>query len=64
MRSGNDHALIEDPAPFTVAINRYRSITLLKNPVESYPIRDNACDKDIAWVEQAAAMGAVVKGDN
>jgi hypothetical protein len=36
---------------------------LRRNPVESYPLRDKIVlvMKDIVWVEQAAAMGAVVR---
>ncbi|MCE8429530.1 MAG: hypothetical protein J5U19_14225 [Candidatus Methanoperedens sp.] len=38
---GYDPTLIEDPAPFTVEINRYQNYgELLKNSVESYPLRD------------------------
>ncbi len=61
---GYDPALIEDPAPFTVEISRYQKYgELLKNSVESYPLRDKIVlvMKDMAWVEQAAAMGAVVR---
>ncbi len=63
-RKGYDPNLIEDPAPFTVEISRYQKYgELLKNSVESYPLRDKMVlvMKDLAWVEQAAAMGAVVK---
>jgi hypothetical protein len=61
---GYDPTLIEDPAPFTVEISRYQKYgELLKNSVESYPLRDKIVlvMKDMAWVEQAVAMGAVVK---
>ncbi len=36
---------------------------LLKNSVENYPLRDMVVlvMKDMAWVEQAVAMGAVVR---
>lgn len=61
---GYDPTLIEDPAPFTVEISRYQKYgELLKNSVESYPLRDKIVlvMKDMVWVEQAVAMGAVVK---
>ncbi len=61
---GYDPTLIEDPAPFTVEISRYQKYgEMLKNSVESYPLRDKIVlvMKDLAWVEQAVAMGAVVK---
>jgi hypothetical protein len=61
-RKGYAPTLIEDPAPFTVEISRYQKYgELFKNSVESYPLRDKIIlvMKDIAWVEQAAAMGAV-----
>ncbi len=61
---GYDPNLIEDPAPFTVEISRYQKYgELLKNSVESYPLRDKIVlvMKDLACVEQAVAMGAVVK---
>ncbi len=61
---GYDPTLIEDPAPFTVEISRYQKYgELLKNSVESYPLRDKMVlvMKDMAGVEQAVAMGAVVK---
>ncbi len=64
-RKGYDPTLIEDPAPFTVEISKYQKYgELLKNSVESYPLRDKIVlvMKDIAWVEQAVAMGAVVRG--
>ncbi len=59
---GYDPILIEDPAPFTVEISRYRKYgELLKNSVENYLLRDKVVlvMKDIVWVEQAVAMGAV-----
>ena len=62
---GYDPNLIEDPAPFTVEINRYQNYAeLLKNSVESYPLRDKMVlvMKDMAGVEQVMAMGAVVRG--
>ncbi len=61
---GYDPTLIEDPAPFTVDISRYQKYgELLKNSVESYPLRDKMVlvMKDMAGVEQTVAMGAVVK---
>ncbi len=57
---GYDPTLIEDPAPFTVEISRYQKYgELLKNSVESYPLRDKIVlvMKDMAWVEQAEAIG-------
>jgi hypothetical protein len=66
-RKGYDPALIEDPAPFTVEISRHQKYSeLLKNSVESYPLRDKIVlvMKDMAWVEQAAGMGAVVRDGN
>ena len=60
-RKGYDPTLIEDPAPFTVEISKCQKYgELLKNSVESYPMRDKVVlvMKDIVWVEQAAAMGA------
>jgi hypothetical protein len=60
-----DPTLIEDPAPYTIEISRYQKYgELLKNSVESYPLRDKIVlvMKDMAWVEQAVAMGAVIKG--
>ncbi len=65
-RKGYDPTLIEDPAPFTVEIGRYQKYgELLKNSVENYPLRDKIVlvMKDMVWVEQAVAMGAVVRGD-
>ncbi len=61
---GYDPTLIEDPAPFTVEINRYQNYAeLLKNSVESYPLCDKMLFvmKDMAGVEQAMAIGAVVR---
>ena len=61
---GYDPTLIEDPTPFTVDINRYQNYgELLKNSVESYPLRDKMVlvMKDVAGVEQAVAMGAMVR---
>lgn len=64
-KKGYDPNLIEDPAPFTVEISKYQKYgELLKNSVESYPLRDKIVlvMKDLSWVEQAVAMGAVVRG--
>ncbi len=64
---GYDPTLIEDPAPFTVEISRYQKYgELLKNSMESYPLMDKIVlvMKDLVWVEQAVAMGAVVKSGN
>jgi hypothetical protein len=59
---GYDPTLIEDSAPFTVEISRYQKYgELLKNSVESDPLRDKILlvMKDLVWVEQAVALGAV-----
>ncbi len=61
---GYDPTVIEDPAPYTIEISRYQKYgELLKNSVESYPMRDNIMlvMKDMTWSEQAVAMGAVIK---
>lgn len=66
-KKGYDPNLIEDPAPFTVEISRYKKYgELLKNSVENYPLRDKIVlvMKDLAWVEQAVAMGGVARGRN
>ncbi len=63
-RKGYDPTLIEDPAPFTIEISKYQKYGgLLKNSVESYPLRDKIVlvMKDMAWVEHAVAMGAEVR---
>ncbi len=63
-RKGFDPNIIEDPAPFTVEISRYQKYgELLKNSIEGYPLRDKIMlvMKDTVWVEQAMAMGAVLK---
>ncbi len=60
-RKGFDPNIIEDAAPYTVEINKYQNYgELLKNSVESYPLRDKIVlvMKDMLWVEQALAMGA------
>ncbi len=61
-RNGYDPTIIEDPAPYTIEISKSQKYDeLLKNSVESYPLRDKIVliMKDMAWVEQAVAMGAV-----
>ena len=61
---GYNSVLIEDPGPYTVEIGRYQRYgELLKNSVESYKLRDKIVlvMKDLAWVEQAVAMGATLK---
>jgi hypothetical protein len=63
-RKGYDPNLIEDPAPYTVEISKYQKYgELLKNTIESYPLRDKIVliMKDMACVEQALAMGATLK---
>ena len=60
-RNGFDPNIIEDPAPYTVEIGKYQNYgELLKNSVESYPLRDKVVliMKDMVWVEQALALGA------
>ncbi len=63
-REGYDSTLIEDPAPYTVEISKYQKYgELLKNSIESYPLRDKMVlvMKDMVWVEQALAMGASLR---
>ncbi len=63
-RKGYDPTLIEDPALFTVEISKYQKYgELLKNSIESYPLRDKVVlvMKDMVWVEQALAMGASMR---
>ncbi len=63
-RKGYDPTLVEDPTPFTVEISKNQKYgELLKNSVESYPLRDKIVlvMKDMVWVEQAIAMGAVIR---
>jgi hypothetical protein len=63
-KKGYDPTLIEDSAPYTIEISGYQKYgELLKNSVESYPMRDKIMlvMKDMTWVEQAVAMGAVIK---
>jgi hypothetical protein len=60
-RKGFDPNIIEDAAPFTVEIGKYQNYgELLKNSVESYPLRDKIVlvMKDMVWVEQALVMAA------
>ncbi len=64
-KKGYDPTLIDDPAPFTVELSRHQEYgELLRNSVESYPLRNKIVlvMKDMAWVEKAVAMGAVVRG--
>ena len=63
-RNGYDPTIIEDPAPYTIEISKSQKYgELLKNSVESYPLRDKIVlvMKDLAWVEEAVAMGAVAR---
>ena len=63
-RKGFDPNIIEDAAPYTVEIVKYQNYgELLKNSVESYPLRDKMMliMKDLVWVEQAVKMGAIIK---
>ena len=63
-KKGYDPTLIENPEPFTVEISRYQKYDeLIKNSVKSYPLRDKTMlvMKDMARVEQAVAMGAVIR---
>jgi hypothetical protein len=60
---GYDPTLIEDPAPYTVEIDKYKKHgELLKNSVDNYPLREKIVFvmKDMTWVEQALVMGATV----
>jgi hypothetical protein len=60
---GYDPTIIEDPAPFTVEIGKYQKYgELLKNSIDNYPLREKIVFvmKDMACVEQALAMGAVM----
>jgi len=59
-RKGFDPNIIEDTAPYTVEIGKYQNYgELLKNSVESYPLRDKMVlvMKGLVWVEQALVMG-------
>ncbi|HLB72192.1 MAG TPA: hypothetical protein VJJ51_14210 [Candidatus Methanoperedens sp.] len=61
-KKGYDPTIIEDPGSYTVEISKYTKYgELLKNSVESYPLRDKMVliMKDLAWVEQAVELGAV-----
>jgi hypothetical protein len=63
-RKGYDPTIIEDSAPYTVEISKSQKYgELLKNSVESYPLRGKIVliMKDMAWVEQALAMGATIR---
>ncbi|HWR26496.1 MAG TPA: hypothetical protein VN316_01320 [candidate division Zixibacteria bacterium] len=63
-RKGFDPNIIEDPAPYTVEGGKYQKYgELLKNSVESYPMRDKIVFvmKDLKWVELAIEMGAVMR---
>jgi hypothetical protein len=63
-RKGFDPNIIDDPAPYTIEIDKYQKYgELLKNSIESYPVRDKVVliMKDIAWVEGALEMGALLK---
>ena len=63
-RKGFDPNIIENAAPFTVEIGKYQNYgELLKNSIESYPLRDKVVlvMKDTACVEQALVMGAIKK---
>jgi hypothetical protein len=60
-RKGFDPNITEDAAPYTVEIGKYQNYgELLKNSIESYPLRDKIVlvMKDMEWVEQALGMGA------
>ncbi len=60
---GYDPTIVDDPAPYTVEIGKYQKYgELLKNSVENYPLPDKMVFvmKDMAWVEQALEMGAVM----
>jgi hypothetical protein len=61
---GYDPTIIEETAPYTVEMGKYQKYgELLKNSVESYPMRDKIVliMKDLACVEQALAIGATMK---
>jgi len=63
-RKGFDPNTIEDAAPYTVEIGKYQNYgELLKNSIESYPLRDKIVliMKDLVWVEHAVKMGAIIK---
>src|SRR3990170_5303289 len=63
-RKGFDPNIIEDAAPYTVEIGKFQKYgELLKNSIESYPLRDKLLlvMKDMVWVEQALTMGATMR---
>jgi hypothetical protein len=63
-RKGYDPTIIEDPAPYTVEINKYQKYgELLKNSIESYPLRDKIVlvMKDMMGFKQAVEVGAKLK---
>ncbi len=63
-RKGYDPTIIEDPELYTVEVSRGQKYgELLKNSIESYPLRDKMVlvMKDMVWVEQALAMGATMR---
>jgi hypothetical protein len=60
---GHDPTIIEDPAPYTVEIGKYQKYgELIKNSIDNYPLREKIVFvmKDMACVEQALAIGAIV----
>jgi hypothetical protein len=62
-KKGYDSTIIEDPVPYTVKIGKHQKYgELFKNSVDNYPIREKIVFvmKDMAWIEQALAMGAVL----
>ncbi len=66
-RKGYDPTIIEDTTPYTIEISKGQKYSeLLKNSIDSYPLRDKIVlvMKDLAWVEQALAMGAILKASN
>ena len=63
-RKGFDPNIIEDAAPYTVEIGKYQKYgELLKNSIESYPLRDKIVFimKDLVCVKQAIEMGATMR---
>ena len=63
-RKGFDPNIIEDSAPYTVEIGKYQKYgELLKNSIESYPLRDKIVFimKDLVCVKQAIEMGATMR---
>ncbi len=62
-RKGFDPNIIEDTAPYTVEIGKYQNYgELLKNSVESYPLRDKIVlvMKDMVWVVECAPQSRQV----